>query len=299
MSLLVVGSIAFDTLETPSGRIDETLGGSGVYFSAAASYFSPSRVVAVVGRDFDNRLLDFVEKRGVDFKGVYVEDGETFRWGCKYHEDFNQRETVFTYLNVFQNFRPNIPEEFKESKYVFLANIDPDLQNEVLNQIKNPEFVVMDTMNFWINGKRESVVNVLKNVNGLILNDSEARELSGEYNLIKAAKIISEMGPEMVIVKKGEHGSFLYADDSFFFTPAYPLEEVIDPTGAGDSFAGGFMGYIVNTRSLEFSEFKKGIISGTIVASFCCESFGIERLKYLDKDELVKRTDEFLNMINL
>ena len=279
MSLLVVGSIAFDSIETPSGRVNEVLGGSASYFSAVASFFNPVRVVAVVG--------------------VYVEDGETFRWGAKYHKDINQRDTLFTKLNVFQSFKPKIPEEFVESKYVFLANIDPDLQNDVLNQVRNPEFVVMDTMNLWINGKRDSLINVLKNVNGLILNDSEVRELTGEYNLIKATKLVKEMGPEIIIVKKGEHGAFLYADDNFFFIPAFPLDEVIDPTGAGDSFAGGFMGYITGSGRLRVSEYKKGLVFGTIAASYCCERFGIERFKDLLKNELDERTEKFLKMIKL
>ena len=299
MSLLVVGSIAFDSIETPSGKVTEALGGSASYFSAAASFFNPVRIVAVVGSDFDNSLLDFIKERGVDLEGVYVEEGETFRWGAKYHKDINQRDTIFTKLNVFQSFKPKIPERFVESKYVFLANIDPDIQNDVLNQVKNPDFVVMDTMNYWITEKRDSVINVLKNVNGLILNDSEVRELSGEYNLIKAAKLVNKMGPEIIIVKKGEHGAFLYADDDFFFTPAFPLDEVIDPTGAGDSFAGGFMGYIAGSGSLDVSEYKKGLVFGTIAASFCCERFGIERFKNLLKNELDERTEKFLDMIKL
>lgn len=299
MSLLVVGSIAFDTLETPFGKVNETLGGSATFFSASASYFNPVRVVAVVGSDFDNKILDFIKKRGVDFSGVYTEEGETFRWAAKYQRDINQRETLYTHLNVFQDFKPKIPEKFRESKFVFLANIDPDLQNEVLKQVKNPEFVIMDTMNLWINGKRESLINVLKNVNGIVLNDSEIRDLSGEFNLIKAVKVINRLGPEIIVVKKGEHGSFIYNNDEFFFAPAYPIEEVLDPTGAGDSFAGGFMGYIAKSGSLNFSEYKKGLILGTVVSSFCVERFGIERFKYLTKEEIDERAEIFFNMIKL
>ena len=299
MSLLVVGSIAFDSIETAFGRVDESLGGSATFFSASASFFNPVAVVAVVGSDFDNELLDFVRERGVDFSGVYTEAGETFRWGAKYQKDINHRETLYTHLNVFQNFKPRIPEKFRESKSVFLANIDPDLQNEVLKQVKNPGFVMMDTMNIWINGKRDSLINVLKNVNGIVLNDSEIRELSGEFNLIKAVKVINRLGPEIVIVKKGEHGSFIYNNDEFFFVPAYPLNDVLDPTGAGDSFAGGFMGYIAKSGTLSFSEYKRGLIFGTVVSSFCVERFGIERLKYLTKEEIDEREDKFLNMIKL
>jgi sugar/nucleoside kinase (ribokinase family) len=299
MSLLVVGSIAFDSIETPFGKLDELLGGSATFFSAGASFFSPVRAVAVVGEDFDYNLLDFIKDRNVDLSGVYVEKGKTFRWGAKYQKDVNIRETIFTHLNVFQDFKPKIPEKFKESKCVFLANIDPDLQNEVLIQIKNPSLVVMDTMNFWIGGKRKSLLNVISNVDGIILNDSELRELSEEYNLIKAAKIVSKFGPELIIVKKGEHGAFIYYKGEFFFIPAFPLENVVDPTGAGDSFAGGFMGYIASSMKFGFEEFKNGIIFGTVIASFCVEKFGIERFKYLTRNEIDERKEEFLKMIRM
>jgi sugar/nucleoside kinase (ribokinase family) len=253
----------------------------------------------VVGEDFDYNLLDFIKDRNVDLSGVYVEKGKTFRWGAKYQKDVNIRETIFTHLNVFQDFKPKIPEKFKESKCVFLANIDPDLQNEVLIQIKNPSLVVMDTMNFWIGGKRKSLLNVISNVDGIILNDSELRELSEEYNLIKAAKIVSKFGPELIIVKKGEHGAFIYYKGEFFFIPAFPLENVVDPTGAGDSFAGGFMGYIASSMKFGFEEFKNGIIFGTVIASFCVEKFGIERFKYLTRNEIDERKEEFLKMIRM
>ncbi len=299
MSLLVVGSIAFDSIETPFGKLDELLGGSATFFSAGASFFSPVRVVAVVGEDFDYNLLDFIKDRNVDLSGVYVEKGKTFRWGAKYQKDVNIRETIFTHLNVFQDFKPKIPEKFKESKCVFLANIDPDLQNEVLVQIKNPSLVVMDTMNFWIGGKRKSLLNVISNVDGIILNDSELRELSEEYNLIKAVKIVSKFGPKLIIVKKGEHGSFIYYEGEFFFIPAFPLENVVDPTGAGDSFAGGFMGYIASSMKFGFEEFKNGIIFGTVIASFCVEKFGVERFKYLTRNEIDEREKEFLKMIRM
>lgn len=297
MSLLVVGSVAFDTIESPSGKVEDELGGSAIYFSAGASLFSPVRVVAVVGNDFDMKSLDFLSEQHVDLEGIYMEEGETFRWGGKYMLDVNERETIFTHLNVFENFNPVIPESYRESEYVFLANIDPELQQDVLSQVKNPEFVVMDTMNHWINEKRDAVIKVLKNVDGIILNDSEVRDLSGEHNLIKAAQEVSKLGPELIIVKKGEHGAFIYAYDSYFFVPAYPLADVQDPTGAGDSFAGGFMGYIAQGGKLRFPEFKKGLVFGTSVASFCVEQFGLGSFKGMTRGNIEDRAKQFMNMI--
>ena len=297
MSLLVVGSVAFDTIESPSGKVEDELGGSAVYFSAGASLFSPVRIVAVVGNDFDMKNLDFLKEKHVDLGGIYMEEGETFRWGGRYMLDVNERETIFTHLNVFENFKPVIPESYRESEYVFLANIDPDIQQDVLSQVKNPEFVVMDTMNHWINEKRDAVIKVLKNVDGIILNDSEVRDLSGEHNLIKAAQEVSKLGPELIIVKKGEHGAFIYAYDNYFFVPAYPLADVQDPTGAGDSFAGGFMGYIAQGGKLRFPEFKKGLVYGTSVASFCVEQFGLGSFRGKTRGNIEDRAKQFMNMI--
>ncbi len=293
MSLLVVGSIAYDTVETPFGKVEDSLGGSALYFSAAASLFGPVNVVGVVGSDFDASKISFLKKRGVNLDGLYMESGKTFRWGGRYYEDMNKRETLFTYLNVFERFQPRIPEAYQNSEYVFLANIDPELQLQVLEQIKHPKLVVLDTMNFWINGKRAQLENVLKRSNILVVNDEEAREMTGEFNLIKAIKRIVELGPQSVIVKKGEHGAMLYQNEKFFFAPAFPLEKVIDPTGAGDSFAGGFMGYLAKTNKTDFASLKKAIIYGSTIASFNVEDFSFNRLRSLTMEEIEQRVEGF------
>ncbi len=293
MSLLVVGSIAYDTVETPFGKVEDSLGGSALYFSAAASLFGPVNVVGVVGSDFDAYKISFLKKRGVNLDGLYMESGKTFRWGGRYYEDMNKRETLFTYLNVFERFQPRIPEEYRHSEYVFLANIDPELQLKVLEQIQKPKLVVLDTMNFWINGKRAQLQTVLKRSDIIVVNDEEAREMTGEFNLIKAIKRIVEYGPKSVIVKKGEHGAMLYQDGKFFFAPAFPLEKVVDPTGAGDSFAGGFMGYLAKTDKTDFATLKKAIIYGSTIASFNVEDFSFNRLKTLTMEEIEQRVELF------
>ena len=293
MSLLVVGSIAYDTVETPFGKVEDSLGGSALYFSAAASLFGPVNVVGVVGSDFDASKISFLKKRGVNLDGLYMESGKTFRWGGRYYEDMNKRETLFTYLNVFERFQPRIPEEYRHSEYVFLANIDPELQLKVLEQIQKPKLVVLDTMNFWINGKRAQLQTVLKRSDIIVVNDEEAREMTGEFNLIKAIKRIVEYGPKSVIVKKGEHGAVLYQDGKFFFAPAFPLEKVVDPTGAGDSFAGGFMGYLAKTDKTDFATLKKAIIYGSTIASFNVEDFSFNRLKTLTMEEIEQRVELF------
>ena len=293
MSLLVVGSIAYDTVETPFGKVEDSLGGSALYFSAAASLFGSVNVVGVVGSDFDASKISFLKKRGVNLDGLYMESGKTFRWGGRYYEDMNKRETLFTYLNVFERFQPRIPEEYRHSEYVFLANIDPELQLKVLEQIQKPKLVVLDTMNFWINGKRAQLQTVLKRSDIIVVNDEEAREITGEFNLIKAIRRIVEYGPKSVIVKKGEHGAMLYQDGKFFFAPAFPLEKVIDPTGAGDSFAGGFMGYLAKADKTDFATLKKAIIYGSTIASFNVEDFSFNRLKTLTMEEIEKRVELF------
>ncbi len=293
MSLLVVGSIAYDTVETPFGKVEDSLGGSALYFSAAASLFGPVNVVGVVGSDFDASKISFLKKRGVDLEGLYMESGKTFRWGGRYYEDMNKRETLFTYLNVFERFQPRIPEHYRQSEYVFLANIDPELQLQVLDQIEKPKLVVLDTMNFWISGKRNELEKVLKRCDIIILNDEEAREITSEANLIKATKRILDYGPKSVIVKKGEHGAMLYHNGHFFFAPAFPLEKVIDPTGAGDSFAGGFMGYIAKTDKTDFATLKKAVIYGSTIASFNVEDFSFNRLKTLTMEEIEERVKAF------
>ena len=296
MSLLVVGSIAYDTIETPTTKVEDSLGGSALYFSAAASLFSPVNVVGVVGSDFDASKISFLKKRGANLDGLYMESGKTFRWGGRYFDDMNRRETLFTYLNVFERFQPVIPEHYKKSEFVFLANIDPELQLDVLNQINNPKLIVLDTMNFWISGKRKELEEVLKVVDIIVLNDEEAKELTGEMGLIKATKAIPAMGPKSVIVKKGEHGAMLYHENEFFFVPAFPLDSVVDPTGAGDSFAGGFMGYLAKTGQIDQATLKKAMVYGSTIASFNVEDFSFNRLENLTMKEIKERVKIFKKM---
>lgn len=294
MSVLVVGSIALDTVKTPYGNADDSLGGSALYFSAAASLFGPVNVVGVVGSDFDASKISFLKKRQVNFNGLYVDSGDTFRWGGRYHKNLNKRDTLFTYLNVFENFQPKIPAQYRHADYVFLANIDPTLQLQVLDQIKNPKLVVLDTMNFWISGKRQMLEEVVKRCDILILNDEEARELSEEENLITAIKKISSIGkPKTLIVKKGEHGAALFHKNAFFYIPAYPIERVVDPTGAGDSFAGGFLGYIAKEKNHRLTTMKRAVVYGTTIASYNVEDFSFNRLKSLSTEEIETRFKEF------
>jgi len=296
MSLLVVGSIAYDTIETPTTKVEDSLGGSALYFSAAASLFTPVNVVGVVGSDFDASKISFLKKRGVNLDGLYMESGKTFRWGGRYFEDMNRRETLFTYLNVFERFQPVIPENYKKSQFVFLANIDPELQLEVLKQITDPRLIVLDTMNFWISGKHKELEKVLKYADIIVLNDEEAKELTGEMSLIKATRAIPKMGPKSVIVKKGEHGAMLFHENEFFFVPAFPLENVVDPTGAGDSFAGGFMGYLAKNGQIDLATLKKAIVFGSTIASFNVEDFSFKRLETLTMKEIKQRVKIFKRM---
>lgn len=286
MGLLVVGSIALDSVATPFDSIDNALGGSAVYVSLAASYFSaPLYLVGVVGEDFSKDYINLLEQHHVDLEGLQIVNGaKTFRWAGKYHYDLNVRDTLLTELNVFETFNPVIPDKYRKARFVLLGNIDPVLQLRVLDQMETPKFVVCDTMNFWIEGKRDELVEVLKKVHVLIINDSEARLLSNEPNLIRAAKKIMSMGPQYLIIKKGEHGALLFSEDTVFSAPAYPLENIYDPTGAGDTFAGGFVGYIHRTQDLSFENMKRAVVFGSAMASFCVEKFstkGIEELTYL------------------
>lgn len=296
MSILVVGSVGLDTVETPFGRVEDALGGAATYFSAAASFFSPVRVVAVVGTDFDMGSLKFLRSRDVDLSGVTVHEGDTFRWGGRYSLDLNERETLFTHLNVFESFRPTIPQAYRSSGFVFLANIDPELQLEVLKQVQRPELVAMDTMNFWIEGKLAALRQVLKSVHLLFVNDSEARQLAGDANLIRAARKIFDFGPKAVVVKKGEHGALLVTPDSLFWAPAYPLESLYDPTGAGDSFAGGFVGHLARARDVSEESLRRAVVYGSVMASFCVERFSLERLVELSEAEINTRFAEFAEM---
>jgi len=297
LGLLVVGSLALDTIITPFDKVEDALGGSATYISIAASYFSgPVRLVGVIGSDFPEKYISVLEDHNVDLEGMKIEQGKTFRWGGKYEYDLNVRDTLFTELNVFESFNPIIPENFRKSKYVCLGNIDPVLQLKVLEQMSDPQFVVCDTMNYWIEGKRDDLLKLLEQVHVLIINDSEARLLANEPNLIKASRMIRNLGPQTLIIKKGEHGAMLFTDDTIFSAPAYPMETIIDPTGAGDTFAGGFTGYLFKTRDLSQNNLKCAVIYGSSMASFCVEKFsteGIENLSYL---KIQDRYREFLNI---
>lgn len=298
MSILVVGSAALDTVETPYGSVEDALGGSAIYFSAAASYFAPVNLVAVVGDDFPREQIEFLKKKNVDFSGLEVASGKTFRWGGKYGFDLNERDTLFTHLNVFEKFEPKIPDSYKNSEYIFLANIGPDLQMDVLKQIQAPKLVALDTMNYWIGGNLPALRETLKRVDVLIINDSEVRQLANEANLVKASKIVQEMGPKTLIIKKGEHGALLITRNSFFWAPAYPLEIIYDPTGAGDTFAGGFMGYMAKSDDISIDNLKRAVVFGSAMASFCVEKFSLERLKNLSDEEIRTRFKEFWQMTN-
>jgi sugar/nucleoside kinase (ribokinase family) len=292
MSLLVVGSVALDSLETPFGRRDEILGGSACYFSVCASYFAPTRVVAVVGEDFPAAHVDFLASRQVDLAGLVRKPGRTFRWKGRYEFDLNTAHTLDTQLNVFADFQPQLPEAYRDTEYVFLGNIDPDLQRTVLDQVRAPRFVACDTMNFWITSKRESLLQTLRRVDLLFVNDAEARQLSGEHNIVKAARRILSFGPRAVVVKRGEYGALYFSGSSVFAAAAYPLPDVFDPTGAGDSFAGGFMGYLARSRSEAPQVMRRAIVLGTVLASFTVEQFSLDRLRTLTADEIRARYAE-------
>lgn len=294
MSLLVVGSLALDTIETPFGKVENALGGSATYISIAASYFvRPIRLVGVVGKDFPKDAIEFLEEHDIDLEGMQVMEGKTFRWGGRYNYDMNARDTLFTELNVFEKFNPIIPPAYQKTTYVCLGNIDPVLQRRVLEQIQQPKLVVGDTMNFWIKGKKTELIETLKHINVFILNESEARELTSEPNLVKAGKKILRMGPTVVIIKKGEHGALMVTEQTIFSAPAYPLETVYDPTGAGDSFAGGFIGWIAKTDDLSEENFKRAVVYASAIASFCVERFSLDRFKDLSRLEIHDRVREF------
>jgi len=295
VSVLVVGSLALDTIETPFGSVRDTVGGSAVYISAASSYFvSPIRLVGVVGGDFPKSGMAFLEDRNVDLEGLEViQNGKTFRWSGRYRYDLNERDTLATDLNVFESFDPKIPERYRKTRVVCLGNIDPLLQRKVLDQMENPRVVICDTMNYWIERRNAELRETLKHINVLILNDSEARLLSKEPNLIKAAKVIRGFGPAVVIIKKGEHGALLLTEQIVFSAPAYPMENIFDPTGAGDSFAGGFAGWLARTDDLTEENLKRAVIYGSTLASFCVEKFGVEGLKDLTYLQIQDRFREF------
>jgi sugar/nucleoside kinase (ribokinase family) len=295
--LLVVGSVALDSVETPFGRADNVLGGSGTFFSAAASLLTPVQLVGVVGSDYPVAQLEPLAKRGVDLAGVERAEGTSFRWRGRYRHDLNSAETIETHLGVFSHFSPKIPAQFKSAPYVFLANIDPRLQLDVLRQVAKPKLVACDTMNFWIESRRSELLELLKHVDLITLNDGEARQLTEKYNLVKAARWILERGPRHVIIKKGEHGAFMFTRESIFFAPAYPLESVFDPTGAGDSFAGGFMGYLARAGDLGEKSMRRAMIYGAALGIFAVEKFSVERLLEVTPADLAARVGEFQRLV--
>ena len=296
MSLLVVGSIAFDSVKTPFGKVEEAIGGSAVYFSLSAGFFNDINLVAVAGKDFPEHEIAFLNTRNVDTQGLQRVDGKTFRWKGEYSFELNEAHTLETHLNVFENFTPEIPDSYRDAEYVFLANIDPELQWSVLQQVKSPDFVGMDTMNFWIGRKREALMEVLKKVNILTINDGEARQLTEEANLVKAARKILSYGPKILIIKRGEYGALMFNGASIFSAPAYPLETVFDPTGAGDSFAGGFMGYLSNVQNVNEETLRRAMIFGSVMASFNVEDFSINRLRSLKYKEIEQRFRMFKDL---
>lgn len=299
MSLLVVGSIVLDTIKTPFGKREEILGGSASYFSLSASFFFPPKIVGVVGSDFPSSFLKILKERNVDTEGIKIEEGKTFRWHGSYGKNPNIRKTLKTELNVFANFSPQLPESYRDSKFIFLANIQPDLQREVMKQIKSPEIIAMDTMNHWIKSCPEKVISLLKDVDIMFLNDEEAYLLTGKRNFLESSEKILEMGPEYVVFKKGEHGvSVISKRGEIFSLPAYPLKIVKDPTGAGDSFAGAFMGYLAKEGKVDWERIKKASVWGTIVASFSVEEFGVERLLTLKNSDLEERIERFKKIVS-
>jgi sugar/nucleoside kinase (ribokinase family) len=293
MALLAVGSVALDSVRTPFGVRQDVLGGSATYFSTAASFFGPVRLVAVVGEDFPDEHVAFLEGRGVDLGGLVRRPGKTFRWEGRYDFDLSQAHTLDTQLNVFADFRPELPESWRDSGHVFLGNIDPDLQRRVLDQVRHPRFVAADTMNFWIDGKRESLIEALRRVDLLFVNDAEARQLAGEHNVVKAAQAILSFGPRALVVKRGEYGALLFTGDEIFATSAYPLAELFDPTGAGDTFAGGFMGYLGRSGGLDVAAMRRAMVLGSVLASFTVEKFSLDRLREIGAREIRTRYAEF------
>lgn len=297
MSVLVVGSVALDTIETPFGKAENVLGGSASYFSIAASLFTDVHVVAAVGKDFPQEHLDLLKSKNVDVSGIQrIENGKTFRWEGKYGYDLGDPQTLATHLNVLETFDPVIPEEYRDIDYVFLANIDPEVQLKVLKQVKSPKLVACDTMNFWIENKPEELKETLKHIDILMINDSETRELAGEPLITNAARKIMDMGPKTLVCKRGEYGALMFYGDDIFFAPSYPLDEIFDPTGAGDTFAGGFMGYVAGNGVNESGDFRKAVVYGSVLASFTVQNFSVEKLRNVEKNDLEKRFTDFLKL---
>jgi len=304
MSLVIIGTVAFDTIETPFGKTDKILGGAGTFASLAASYLCDQiKLVSVVGEDFGDHHMDLIKRRGIDVSGVQIiPGGRTFSWSGRYHNDMNSRDTLATDLNVLADFDPLIPDSYQDCEYLLLGNLTPQVQLTTLSRLKQtPKLVVLDTMNYWMNVALDDLKNVLQKVDVLTINDAEARQLSGEYSLVKAAQVILNMGPNYLIIKKGEHGALLFGENQVFSAPALPLADVFDPTGAGDTFAGGFIGYLVKVKSINFTNMKNALIFGSALASFCVEKFGTDRLVELTDEDIQKRLNAFvaLSQFNL
>ncbi len=297
MTVLVVGSVALDSVETPFGRAENVLGGSATFFASAASLLTTVQVVGVVGSDFPIELLEPLTARGVDLAGLERAEGESFRWRGRYRHDLNAAETLETRLGVFSHFRPKIPPQFRRAPFVFLGNIDPRLQHDVLSQVESPTLVACDTMNFWIESRRADLVSLLGKVHLITLNDGEARQLTEQANLVHAARWILDHGPRYVIIKKGEHGAFMFTRESVFYAPAYPLEQIFDPTGAGDSFAGGFIGYLARTGDLSEANMRRAVVYGSALGSFAVEQFSNTRLLELSRTDIDRRVAEFHRLV--
>lgn len=301
MSLLAVGTVAFDDIQTPFGRAERVIGGAATYIALAASYFTKDiNIVSVIGDDFPKEELDYMRSRGINLDGLQIKAGEqSFFWSGRYHDNLNDRDTLDTQLNVLADFKPVLPAHYKDAEFLMLGNLTPAVQQQVIDQLnQRPKFIALDTMNFWMDTAMESLLSVLNNIDGLIINDEEARQLSGEHSLVKAAEVIHAMGPKHLVIKKGEHGALLFEGNKVFFAPALPLAQVYDPTGAGDTFAGGFMGYIARTGDLSFENMKRAVIYGSAMASFCVEKFSIERLKELSHKGINKRITRFVDLVN-
>jgi sugar/nucleoside kinase (ribokinase family) len=300
MSILVVGTVAFDAIETPFGKTDKIVGGAATYICLSSSFYAKNlNLVSVVGEDFPSEAIQMLKNKSVDIDGLQIKKGEkTFFWSGKYHNDMNTRDTLDTQLNVLENFNPVVPEKYQESEFLMLGNLMPSVQKKVLSQMKKrPKLVVLDTMNFWMDLFMDDLKEALKEVDVLTINDEEARQLSGEYSLVKAAKLILAMGPKYLIIKKGEHGALLFNNEEVFFAPALPLEEVFDPTGAGDSFAGGFIGYLAKTNDISFENMKRAVINGSAMASFCVEKFGTQKLTEITQIDVNERINEFVKLV--
>jgi sugar/nucleoside kinase (ribokinase family) len=301
MKLITVGSVAFDAIETPFGKTDKIVGGAGTFISLSSSFFVKDQgIVSVVGEDFPQGTLDYMNSKGINIDGIQIKQGEkTFFWSGRYHNDMNSRDTLLTELNVLGTFDPVIPADYQGADFLMLGNLSPDVQRKVIERLeKRPKLIAMDTMNFWMDIALDELKKTMALVDVLIINDEEARQLSNEYSLVKAAKVIRSMGPKILIIKKGEHGALLFHGEHIFFAPALPLEEVFDPTGAGDTFAGGFMGYIASTDDISFENMKRAVIAGSALASFCVEKFGTERLTEITKQDFDKRVSKFVALAN-